>query len=129
MLAVDTMTAWAGRRVRQLVDQVLAWKGTICWLCGLDGADSADHDPPRSQLVRAGVPNPDDLRFLFPSHRFPCNVSRKARPVTAELRTELRHKRLQYVARMSAAAARSPRFTRRFFDDAVPAEGDRKSVV
>ncbi|WP_129181052.1 hypothetical protein [Aeromicrobium fastidiosum] len=96
-----------------LVDACLALKGRTCHLCGLPGADSADHEPPRSTLLEAGVLNPDDLRFLFPSHRLPCNVSRGKRPITAELRVELRAKREAMIARHAARANLSPRFAAR----------------
>lgn len=106
------MSDWAGRKVRRLVDAVLFTKGRTCHLCSLPGADSADHDPPRSVLVAGGVANPDALVYLFPSHRFPCNVARKARPITDELRAELRAKRLALAGPVVDAAARSPRFRR-----------------
>jgi hypothetical protein len=78
-----------------LIDLTLATKGRTCHLCGLPGADSADHDPPRSVLVRAGVPDPDAPGYLWPAHWSPCNNRRKARPVTPDLRAELRAARLE----------------------------------
>lgn len=87
------MTGWAGRKVRRLVDLTLRTKGTTCHLCELPGADSADHEPPRSVLLIRGVPDPDDPDYLFPSHLL-CNIRRKARPITDQLRTELRAARL-----------------------------------
>lgn len=107
------MKAWGGRRVRRLIVAVLAFRGTTCHLCGLPGADSADHDPPRSVLIESGVPDPDLLVYLFPSHRLPCNVSRGARPITDELRAELRAKRLAYLGYRADDAALSPRFASR----------------
>ncbi len=107
------MKAWAGRRVQQLIAVVLEVKGTVCHLCGLDGANSADHDPPRSVLIAAGVPDPDALEYLFPSHRYPCNVTRKARPITEQLRAELLTLRRRYLERLEHARALSPRLARR----------------
>ncbi len=93
------MRSWGGRESQRLVALVLAAKGDTCWLCLLPTttggrADSADHDPPRSRLLALGVPNPDDLRWLYPAHRS-CNVRRKARPVDDDLRRELRERRLR----------------------------------
>lgn len=86
------MSQWSGRKVPRLTALTLEVKGTLCWLCGYDGADSPDHEPPRSDLVAAGVPDPDDLAYLRPSHRL-CNQRRGKRPVTPELRAELRARR------------------------------------
>lgn len=105
------MRAWSGRRVQWLVSVVLRTKGTTCHLCGLPGADSADHNPPRSVLIGSGCQDPDALVYLFPAHRVPCNVGRGARPITDELRAELRGKRLRFEARTSQRL--SPRFARR----------------
>lgn len=104
------MKTWGGRRVRLLVQLVLEVKGTTCHLCGLPGADSADHDPPRSVLVASGCPDPDALEYLHPAHRVPCNVGRRARPITDALRAELRALRLRAEGR--ATASLSPRFAR-----------------
>lgn len=87
---------------------VLTSKGRTCHLCGLGGANSADHEPPRSVLIAAGVTNPDAMRFLFPAH-LGCNIDRKARPITDELRTELRDRML---ARHRVAPSVSARFAR-----------------
>jgi hypothetical protein len=87
------MSRWGGRKVRQLALLVVEVKGSECWLCGLPGADSPDHDPPRSVLVRAGVPDPDDLAYLNPAH-YLCNLWRSDRPVDDGLRQELRARRL-----------------------------------
>src|SRR5690349_17371459 len=115
---MQAMTAprWGGRKVRRLVLEVLHHKGRTCHLCGLEGADSADHNPPRSVLVARGVANPDALEFLFPSHRRPCNLSRQDRPITDALRAELRAKRLAHVAASTPSPSRSPRFDRRVFE-------------
>ena len=98
------MKQWGGRRVARLVAATLASKGTVCHLCLEPGADSADHDPPRSVLVRDGVPDPDALRFLYPAH-LRCNVIRKARPVTPQLRAEIAAARAAHTP-----PRRSPRF-------------------
>lgn len=109
---------WSGRKVPRLTALVLEVKGTLCWLCGYDGADSPDHEPPRSELVRLGVPDPDDLAFLRPSHRL-CNQRRGTRPVTPALRAELRARRARDIAAASAPplspilAARRPSTRRR----------------
>lgn len=123
------MTGWSGRKVRRLVDLTLATKGTTCHLCGLPGADSADHEPPRDTLLRRGVPDPDALEYLWPSHRYPCNISRGKRPITPALKLELRTKRDRYLTHGRPAPGLSPRFRGRFFPAGAPAEADRKSVV
>ena len=121
-------TSWSGRIVRRLVDLTLANKGRTCHLCGLPGADSADHNPPRSELLRLGVPDPDHQVYLFPSHRL-CNVRRQARPITPELRAELHRRRLVDVALAEAAAARSPRFVKaKFLRDRHPREAAAPSL-
>jgi hypothetical protein len=79
--------------VAELTTAVLATKGTTCHLCGLPGSDSPDHDPPRHDLLARGVGDPDQLRYLWPAHRL-CNVRRKRRPITAELKAELLARRL-----------------------------------
>jgi hypothetical protein len=98
---------WGGRRAQRLVAATLTSKGRTCHLCGLGGANSADHNPPRSALIRAGIQDPDALRFLFPAHLL-CNVWRKDRPLTDELRAELRAKMLD--AARVGRPARSARF-------------------
>lgn len=95
---------WAGARVRRLVDATLAAKGRTCHLCGLPGANSADHNPTRSDLIRAGI-YPDAMRFLFPSH-LACNIERNARPITDELRGELRANRLRAARHAAPRTAR-----------------------
>lgn len=106
--------AWSGRRVRVLVDATLHRLGTTCHLCGLGGADSADHDPPRSVLLAARMPDPDADAYLFPAHRYPCNNRRRDRPITDALRAELRAARLDYIGADADAerAHLSPRFAR-----------------
>lgn len=107
----------------RLTAAVLAAKGTQCHLCSTgpddpigEGADSPDHDPPRHDLERMGVLDPDALRWLWPSH-YRCNVRRKRAPVTPDLRAYLRERRLDDLglspsvtaARLSPAlAARRP---------------------
>lgn len=114
-------SAWGGRRAQRLTAATLANKGTICHLCGLEGADSADHDPPRSVLLTDGVANPDALEYLWPAHRLPCNVVRKARPITPDLRAELREARLAALGEAATAVPLSPRFAGRrpFFPTAA----------
>lgn len=103
------MRAWGGRRAQQLVVAVLSSKGRTCHLCGLGGANSADHEPARSVLIAAGITDPDAMRFLFPAH-LGCNIDRKARPITEELRAELRDRML---ARHRVRPAVSARFAQR----------------
>jgi hypothetical protein len=112
------MRKWAGPKVRQLIDYTLATKGTTCHLCGLPGADSADHDPPRSVLVRAGVPDPDAPAYLYPAHWSPCNNNRKAQPITPELRAELRTARLELLGELEPVKLSAVFADRaRFFDN------------
>lgn len=68
------MTAWGGRRVQYLRELTLQTWGTVCHLCGKDGADSADHVRPRS----AG--GTDDLDNLRPAHSA-CNFARQDTPL------------------------------------------------
>lgn len=65
---------WGGRRAQQWVRKTLETYGYTCWLCGLPGADSADHVIPRS-LGGAVY----DLANLGPSHKR-CNFARGNRP-------------------------------------------------
>lgn len=100
---------WGGRRTQRLTRAVIAQKGDICHLCLQPGADSPDHNPPRSVLIALGVPDPDAMRFLFPSH-LRCNVRRRARPVTDQLRAELAKARAGQLT--TPATRRSARFAR-----------------
>lgn len=56
--------------------------GTVCHLCGREGADTADHLITRKQIRDLGLDidefDPENLR---PAHAR-CNKSRGARPVT-----------------------------------------------
>jgi 5-methylcytosine-specific restriction endonuclease McrA len=63
------------RERSRLIAQTLAVKGTVCHLCGTDGADTADHLLPRS----AGGAN--ELANLAPAHRA-CNTQRGTMPLT-----------------------------------------------
>lgn len=120
------MNGWGGRRAQRLVAATLTDKGRICWLCGLEGADSADHDPPRSVLIASGVPNPDHPDYLHPVHYLPCNALRGARTVTAELRDECRAARLAALGLVDTAVPLSPRFAARrpFFPTREPGRSD-----
>lgn len=89
---------WSGQHAKRMVALTLDTKGRTCHLCGLDGADSADHDPPRTQLVLDGVADPDALEYLWPAHKRPCNFMRGTLPITDELRAALRVRRLAHVA-------------------------------
>lgn len=64
--------SWSGRYSAGLTAATLAAHGTVCHLCGLLGASTADHLLPRS---RGGS---DELANLRPAHRA-CNSSRQAK--------------------------------------------------
>lgn len=66
------MTAWGGRLSQRLTRLTLDTKGTVCHLCGQDGADTADHVVPRSKG------GPDSLENLEPAHGS-CNYARQDR--------------------------------------------------
>lgn len=40
---------------------------SICWLCGLPGADTIDHEPPRKVLLERGL-DPRDPKYWRPAH-------------------------------------------------------------
>jgi 5-methylcytosine-specific restriction endonuclease McrA len=63
------VSTWGGRRAVRLRLLTLGEYGTVCWLCGRDGADSADHLLPRS------MGGSDALENLRPAHRV-CNSAR-----------------------------------------------------
>jgi 5-methylcytosine-specific restriction endonuclease McrA len=65
---------WAGRKSTEYVKLTLSTYGTLCWLCGLPGATSADHIIPRS---RGGAVY--NLMNLGPTHKR-CNESRGNTP-------------------------------------------------
>lgn len=67
------LACWAGRYAQRIVAHVLATQGTVCWLCGRAGADSADHVIPRA---KGGTDVDENLR---PAHARPCNSRRQAR--------------------------------------------------
>ena len=74
---------WGGKKSQDYVAACLATYGRICILCGLPGANSADHIIPRSE---GGAVY--DLANLGPAHRG-CNYSRQAKPLrTAEIPIE-----------------------------------------
>ena len=106
--------AWGGARSRRLVRLCLAVKGTTCHLCGEPGADSADHDPPRSQLIRLGVPDPDLIEWLWPAH-LACNLWRRDRLLDDALLAEAREARAARMGRAPNAtdARRSPALSAR----------------
>lgn len=68
---------WGGRKAQQYVQLTLQTYGTVCWLCRLPGATSADHIIPRS--LRGAV---YEIRNLGPAHTH-CNESRGNRPAEA----------------------------------------------
>ncbi|GAA4178970.1 HNH endonuclease signature motif containing protein [Gryllotalpicola koreensis] len=75
--AVELVTPaprWGGRKAQEYVQLTLQTYGTVCWLCGLPGATSADHVIPRSK--GGAVYNLDNLG---PAHER-CNESRGNRP-------------------------------------------------
>jgi 5-methylcytosine-specific restriction endonuclease McrA len=61
--------SWGGRKAQALTAHCLATKGRICHLCGLEGADTADHIIPRSKG------GPDVPENLEPAHTA-CNRAR-----------------------------------------------------
>jgi 5-methylcytosine-specific restriction endonuclease McrA len=63
----------AGHKWRQIRAQVLA-TNTICWLCGLPGADSVDHVIPLSVAPELA----HDPANLKPAHRR-CNSKKGAK--------------------------------------------------
>lgn len=66
---------WGGRKAQQYVHKTLAEYGTICHLCGLPGANSADHVIP---IAAGGAVY--NLLNLGPAHRR-CNYARGKRPL------------------------------------------------
>ncbi|WP_308010978.1 HNH endonuclease signature motif containing protein [Streptomyces sp. AC495_CC817] len=74
---------WGGRKAQEWVQAVLDTYGDICRLCGLPGADTADHIVARSKggdwyAIENGRP----------AHRR-CNESRGNRDVTAPVESGL----------------------------------------
>lgn len=67
---------WGGRKAQQYVRLTLETYGTVCWLCGFPGANTADHIIPRS--LGGAVFNLDNLG---PAHKN-CNESRGNRPAS-----------------------------------------------
>lgn len=74
---------WGGRKAQEYTARVLEEYGTICRLCGLDGADTADHIVPRS---KGG--DLYDITNGRPAHGS-CNYSRGNRDVTVNIETGL----------------------------------------
>lgn len=64
---------WGGRKAQEYVRACLEHYGSVCWLCGLPGANTADHVIPRA---RGGAVY--DLANLAPAHR-KCNEARGTR--------------------------------------------------
>jgi 5-methylcytosine-specific restriction endonuclease McrA len=62
---------WGGRRAQEYTRRTLENKGTTCYLCGLPGADSADHELPRKLYPELTW----DLDNLRPAHGS-CNSSK-----------------------------------------------------
>lgn len=75
-----------GRPYRRARLQVLG-ASTVCWICGHEGADQADHDPPLRELEALGL-DPADPAFMRPAHGVngcpvcgrKCNQSKGDRP-------------------------------------------------
>lgn len=65
---------WGGRRATEYLQLTLQTYGSICWLCGLPGANSADHVIP---IADGGAVFA--IANLAPAHRR-CNYARGARP-------------------------------------------------
>ncbi|MFJ3394010.1 HNH endonuclease [Leifsonia aquatica] len=71
---------WGGRRAQDMVVLTLETYGTICRLCGLPGADSADHIVPRSKAPELTW----ELSNLRPAHKR-CNEARGNRELVAPI--------------------------------------------
>ncbi|MGB3604228.1 MAG: HNH endonuclease [Gordonia sp. (in: high G+C Gram-positive bacteria)] len=69
-----TGSKWGGRRASRLRAATFDAWGTVCHICGLPGADSADHVIPRS------LGGPDTLDNLRPAH-LACNQRRGNSPL------------------------------------------------
>ena len=69
------MAEWTGDYARKWTRLTLAHYGTICHLCGQDGATTADHRIPRSQG------GSDTLGNLRPAHKH-CNIVRRTQPLS-----------------------------------------------
>lgn len=75
-----------GRRWRRARATCLA-ASDVCWLCGHEAADQADHHPPLGVLEQLGL-DPCDLRYLRPAHGtrpcptcgIRCNQAKGSRP-------------------------------------------------
>ena len=65
---------WGGRKSQRLRARVLAEYGDTCHLCGMPGADTADH------VIARAAGGTDDLDNLRPAHSS-CNSSRQATPL------------------------------------------------
>ena len=74
MHARNERPKWAGALSTRMVKATLRTYGTVCHICGADGANSADHVVPRS---RGGA---DTIENLRPAHRA-CNLARGAQPL------------------------------------------------
>lgn len=61
---------WGGRRAQEYTRGTLARYGTVCWLCGLPGATTADHIIP---IDKGGAVY--DYDNLGPAHG-KCNYAR-----------------------------------------------------
>lgn len=70
----NRLRPWAGRYAQQMSRLTLSTYGTICHLCGRDGAKTADHIVPRA----AG--GSDALSNLRPAHLL-CNALRRDMPI------------------------------------------------
>ena len=66
---LPSLPCWRGRYSIAKTRRVYATQGRVCWLCGIDGADTVDHVIPRS---RCGTDAPENLR---PAHDA-CNKAR-----------------------------------------------------
>lgn len=80
----------AARPARRAREQMFAIYGTVCHLCGHDGADSADHLVP----ISVWPDQPVDPHGMRPAHYLPCptcgrrcNSERGARVPAEPLRT------------------------------------------
>jgi len=67
------LPCWRGHYRDRLVARVLRERGRTCWLCGEDGARTADHRTPRS------LGGGDEMSNLMPAH-LGCNSRRGNTP-------------------------------------------------
>lgn len=96
-----SLPCWRGDYSRRLVRLTLATYGTVCWLCGSDGATTADHVLPRS---RGGS---DAIENLRPAHTS-CNSSRGNRLQPRQSRRPASNDAGSFLSREAPQPSRRP---------------------